>query len=216
MLRRCENVGMSGAPFSPALSPLVPIPARASRGEADGCAARAGGSGPNFPTLDTVTTRHPLRRGSVVECASPRCSLSVSMQWKTLISPRDTMNSERRSRKRTTWERHSGAGGFTGSVRGRLVPVPEGLQKNWPGASPRPRAPPPETGPSISVPQRGIVEKGPGCWPITGCPIGSRRRGGRRGSEVAATKNFSDAPLGHGPFGVATGGCARWRGLAPG
>ena len=38
----------------------------------------------------------------------------------------------------------------------------------------------------------------------------------RRGCGTGDAKNFFDAPLGHGPFGVATGGCARCRGLAPG
>ena len=70
--------------------------------------------------------------------------------------------------------------------------------------------------PDRSVPQRGIEEiardggrslaarlaRGGECWPKR-CGAGD-------------AKHFSDAPLGHGPFGVATGGRARWRGLAPG
>ena len=76
--------------------------------------------------------------------------------------------------------------------------------------------PPPETVLSGSVPQRGIEEMARDA----GRSLAARPARGvkwwRKCPGADDAKNFSEAPLGHGWFGVATGGCARWRGLAPG
>ena len=53
------------------------------------------------------------------------------------------------------------------------------------------------------MPQRGIEENGP------------RRREVAEMLREDAAKNFFDAPLGHGPFGGATGGRSRCAGLPP-
>ena len=89
---------------------------------------------------------------------------------------RDTMNTERRSSKRTTWERHSGAGGFPWSVRGRVVPVPEGLQRRLAGGKSAPADAAPGNGAEWLRAPAGHRRNGPGCWPIAGGPIGPRRR----------------------------------------
>ncbi len=88
--------------------------------------------------------------------------------------------------------------------RGRPVPVPEGRRRRLAGGK--------------SVP----ADAAPGFRAASVCaPTGHRRKwpeatsGGENTAGRTPPKNFFDAPLGHGPFGGATGGRARWAGLPP-
>ena len=100
---------------------------------------------------------------------------------------RDTMNSERQGRNRTTWDRHFRAGAFPWSVRGRPVPVPEGRRRRLAGGKSGPADAAPGSGAECLHAPAGHRRTGPGRWPIAGGPICQRRRvvaemlrGGRR------------------------------------
>ena len=97
------------------------------------------------------------------------------------------MNTERRSRNRTTWERHSRAGGFPWSVRGHPVPVPEGRRRRLAGGKSTPADAAPGNRAGCLRAPAGHRKNGLGCRTIAGDPIGPRRRvvealprGGRR------------------------------------
>ena len=83
---------------------------------------------------------------------------------------------ERRSPKRTTWERHSGAGAFPWSMRRRVVPVPEGLQRRLAGGKSAPADAAPGTRAEWLRAPAGHRRNGLECRPIAGDPIGPRRR----------------------------------------
>ncbi len=84
---------------------------------------------------------------------------------------RDTMNTVRRSRNRTTWERQSRPGDFPWSVRGRPFPVPEGRRRRLAGGKSAPADAAPGNRADLFRAPAGHRRNGPGGWPI--CP---RRR----------------------------------------
>ena len=88
---------------------------------------------------------------------------------------RDTMNTARRSRNRTTWERHSRADAFPWSGRGRPVPVPEGLRRRLAGGKSAADAAPGSGDERLRAPA-GHRRNGPGCRTIAVGPICLRRR----------------------------------------
>ena len=106
---------------------------------------------------------------------------------KNLMDHRGTMNPARRSGNRTSWERHSRAGGFPWSVRCRPVPVPEGRRRRLAGGKSAPAdAAPGKCAEWLRAPA-GHRRNGLGRGPMTGDPTGPRQRvmaatlrGGRR------------------------------------
>ena len=80
------------------------------------------------------------------------------------------------SRDRTTWERHSCAGGFACSERDRAVPVPEGRRRRLAGGKSAPADAAPGSWAEWLCAPAGHRRNGPGCWPVTGCRIGPTRR----------------------------------------
>ena len=107
-------------------------------------------------------------------------------------------SSARRSRNRTTWDRYSSAGDFPWSVRGRLVPVPEGPRRKLAGGKPAPAGAAPGCHAERAMPQRGIGEIFGGGH-LGASPSPSSARADWAASDRPATRTiFIDAPLGHG------------------
>ena len=86
------------------------------------------------------------------------------------------MNSERRGRTRTIWERHSRAGGFSLSVRDRPVPVPEGRRRRLAGGKSAPADAATGSGAELFRAPAGHRRTGPECRMIAGSSICPRRR----------------------------------------
>ena len=89
---------------------------------------------------------------------------------------RDAMNTKRQSRNRTTWEHRSGAGGVHWSVCGRLVSVPEGLQRRLAGGKSAPADAAPGTRAEGLRAPAGHRRNGARCWLIPGGPLCPGRR----------------------------------------
>ena len=92
------------------------------------------------------------------------------------MNHRDTMNTARRSRNRPSLARHSRAGGFPWSVRGRPVPVPEGRRRRLAGGKFAPADAAPGNGSELLRAPAGHRRNGPECRTFAGDPIGPRRR----------------------------------------
>ena len=85
-------------------------------------------------------------------------------------------STERRSRTRTTWERHSRAVGFSLSVRVGPVPVPEGRRRRLAGGKSAPADAAPGNGAELLHAPAGHRRTGPGRRMIAGDSISPRRR----------------------------------------
>ena len=118
--------------------------------------------------------RHPVRPTCCGWCSAHTAALREKSSCHARIL--QSCSTAGWSRDRTTWERHSRAGGFPCSVRGRTVPVPEGRRRRLAGGKSATADAAPGSWAEWLCAPAGHRRKGPGCRPITGGTIGPRRR----------------------------------------
>ena len=115
------------------------------------------------------------------------------------MNHRDTMNTARRSRNRPSLERHSRAGGFPWSVRGRPVPVPEGRRRRLAGGKSAPADAAPGNCTELLRAPAGHRRNGPECRTFAGDLIGPRRRATAETPRDRRPRKLLRCPAGAGP-----------------